>query len=101
MNKTEALQKVREVLDSYTFSQMTAKELDQLASLIADKEEEWPKKEDEYYCPSVVSDDLHDKYFYSGDGTDQLLKHRNLICRTKEEAVARAKVMIEAIGGEV
>jgi len=53
-----------------------------------------PKKGEEYYIPQPASGDLYEKYMWSNDDLDNRWHKSGLIYRTKEEAVARAKRML-------
>lgn len=53
-----------------------------------------PKKGERYYIPQIDSVDMYEKYMWSNDDLDNRWHKTGLICRTKEEAIARAKRML-------
>lgn len=62
------------------------------------EKERWaPKYGETYYCPEP---DDEPKYFsekWDGNELDNLLFSRNLVCKTKEEAIALAEKMLKAV----
>lgn len=57
----------------------------------------WPKHHDLYYTPCFTDDDLFRARNWIDCTYDRNLKNNNLVFRTREEAVAAAKKMLEAI----
>ena len=57
----------------------------------------WPKHNDLYYTPHFADDDLVRARNWIDCTFDRNLKKNNLVFRTKDEAVAAAKKMLEAI----
>ena len=57
----------------------------------------WPKHNDLYYTPHFANDDLVRARNWIDCTFDQNLKKNNLVFRTKEEAVAVAKKMLETV----
>jgi len=55
------------------------------------KPEIWKK----YYVPALTEDDFYWVNIYIDDDYDRFLLKRGLICKTKEEAIALAKKMLE------
>lgn len=57
----------------------------------------WPKYGDVYYTPDFARDNLTCAERWTGWGCEHNFKKRNLVFRTKDEAVAAAKKMLRAI----
>lgn len=57
----------------------------------------WLKKDVKYYFPRVDSDRLYDYYTYDGDDIDRRLTSRDMVFKTKEEAIECAKKMLEVV----
>lgn len=60
-------------------------------------ETEWPKYSDLYYTPDFATNDLTCVKKWIGWSDDYALKKRNLVFRTREEAMAAAGKMLKAI----
>lgn len=62
-------------------------------------EEKWvPKEEDKYYYPKPEYAELYSHtYFYNNNKYDEYRLENGLCFKTKEEAIACAKKMLEAI----
>jgi len=60
--------------------------------------EKWaPKLNEEYYVPKLTSEGKHSFFFWTDDKIDNRYLSLNLICRTKEEAVALTDKMLGAV----
>ena len=57
----------------------------------------WPKHHDLYYTPCFTDDDLFRARNWIDCTFDRKLKKNNLVFRTREEAAATARKMLEAI----
>lgn len=60
-------------------------------------EEEWPRHNDEYYFCTISSQHLYVYAIWYGNEHELHRKSHNLIFRTKEEAIARSKEILEMI----
>lgn len=56
-----------------------------------------PEVGEEYYVPDLLTKRLYDSYNYCDDEYNEMRLGLNLICKTKEEALEKAKKMIDAI----
>lgn len=64
-------------------------------TLVEREKEVWvPRKGDSYYCADLASDELFALYDWVDSPTENLWLKRNLVFKTQEEAVARAKEML-------
>lgn len=57
----------------------------------------WPKNDDLYYTVDFTSNDLVYAEKWIDCTVDRILKKRNLVFKTREEAAATAKKMLKAI----
>ena len=62
-----------------------------------DMENGWPKEGDLYYTPALSLDELVGAETWRACRHDHILRDRNLVFRTKEDAIAAAKKMLKAI----
>lgn len=56
-----------------------------------------PKREERYFCPSINNDSLFIEMTWINDMADNKYFKRGLVFKTKEEAIACAKKMLESI----
>ena len=66
----------------------------------AEKPYAWLKGGVKYYIPQTMYTDLYACYWYSADAFDKTLVKRDIIFKTKEEAIAYAKKMLAAVKQE-
>lgn len=62
-----------------------------------DMENGWPKEGDLYYTPALSLDELVSAETWRACRYDHIIRDRNLVFRTKEDAIAAAKKMLKAI----
>lgn len=60
--------------------------------------EEWPKIGDRYFTASPAMPDWCEASTWGNDSVDREWKERGLIFKTEEEAIAKAKKMVEGVG---
>ena len=59
-----------------------------------------PKEGDIYYIPRFYARNLYEQIEWLDDHIDKRVFNRNMVCETKEEAIALAKKMLEVAKSE-
>ena len=60
--------------------------------------EKWvPEDGKIYYIPNILSDNKYDYYYWTNNEYDKHYLANNLVCRTKEEAIALTDKMLGAV----
>ncbi len=68
---------------------------------IIKKPKKWKPKLDEYYfTPFLANSTLYAKCIWVDNGIDNFRLDNNLVCRTEEETIEKAKLMLKAIESE-
>ena len=61
--------------------------------------EKWtPEMDEDYYVPNITDKDKNDTSVWVNDEMDNYRLANNLVCRTKEEAIALTDKMLGAVG---
>lgn len=77
-----------DAFDFYTGAKLALERLEE-----SEKPYAWLKKGTKYYVPDIVKYGLYSAYTYDADGADVGYKERGIMFKTREEAIACAKML--------
>lgn len=60
----------------------------------------WLEKGMRFYMPDIFDEELYDWFIYDADIWDKRVMERGIVFKTKEEAIACAKKMLEVVKQE-
>lgn len=83
-----------DAFDFYTGAKLALERLEE-----SEKPYAWLKKGTKYYVPDIVAHDLYGAYTYDADSADAGYKERGIVFKTREEAIACAKMLRLLSGG--
>ena len=70
------------------------------SNLVYNRNEKWqPKVGDKYYIPRTSRELYYDDLIWENDSYDNRMLERNIVFKTKEEAIKVAKKMLKALEG--